>query len=596
MDDARPMSDPARRAPRLLVLVFGIFLVLVGLTASALVAITSVHLASTTLTAVADRDRSLVDLFVNGNLRGTDLAGSPSPTRLTELRERLDALARSDGIGAVELRNADGDVVVATGGSTGVRSSDASLGAALAGEPFAELVGDGDRSVLEELLPIATVEGDVLGVMVFQRDATDLLGSLDAARRDVLIVTLIAALVLAAILVAVFRAAHVRIGRQHGQLVEASRRDALTGMLNHGSVVALLADAIEDARASDGAIAVALVDVDNFRLFNDTHGHAAGDSVLLRVAGLVADAGGDDGIAARYGPDELLLVRRGRSADEVAASLGDLQATMRSLGVQFGDSETLPVSVSIGVVGYPQHAESVTPLLSEASVALAEAKASGGDAIVVGRTHEEGATLAGSFDVLQGLVLAVDTKDRYTKRHSEDVARYAVFLARRAGHDDVLETVRLAGLLHDIGKIGIPDSLLRKPSRLTDEEFRVFNQHVALGDAIVRDLPDLDQVRAGIRHHHERWDGTGYLAGLKGEEIPLVARLIAVADAFSAMTTTRPYRKALGVDEALRRLRDAAGTQLQPELVDAFVTGIQSDPHAPIPNDNADAWQPLRVA
>jgi HD-GYP domain-containing protein (c-di-GMP phosphodiesterase class II) len=119
---------------------------------------------------------------------------------------------------------------------------------------------------------------------------------------------------------------------------------------------------------------------------------------------------------------------------------------------------------------------------------------------------------------------------------------------------------------------------------------------VALGDAIVRDIPHLEDVRAGIRHHHERWDGSGYLGGLAGEDIPLVARIIAVADTFSAMTTTRPYRKALPVPEALRRLRDAAGSQLQPELVDAFATGIETDADAPMPNETSDVWLPLRVA
>jgi HD-GYP domain-containing protein (c-di-GMP phosphodiesterase class II) len=125
---------------------------------------------------------------------------------------------------------------------------------------------------------------------------------------------------------------------------------------------------------------------------------------------------------------------------------------------------------------------------------------------------------------------------------------------------------------------------------------KAFNQHVALGAAIVQGLPEMELVRAGIRHHHERWDGGGYLDGLAGEAIPLIARIIAVADTFSAMTTTRPYRKALPVEEALHRLREAAGTQLQPELVDAFAAGIESDPAAPMPNETSDVWQPLRVA
>jgi len=270
----------------------------------------------------------------------------------------------------------------------------------------------------------------------------------------------------------------------------------------------------------------------------------------------------------------------------------DLRARLTDVTVQFGDSERLPVTVSVGIAALPEHAASVTELLSQATVALQEAKASGGDAVrtVAARRARP---LAGSFDVLQGLVIAVDTKDRYTKRHSDDVARYAVFLAKRLGLDkETLATVRVSGLLHDVGKIGIPDSLLRKPSKLTAQEFDVFKQHVALGDSIVRDLPNLEAVRAGIRHHHERWDGRGYLEGLEAEEIPLIGRIMAVADAFSAMTTTRPYRKALPVEEAIKRLGDAAGTQLEERLVVAFIHALETAPDAPMPGDDpARIWR-----
>jgi HD-GYP domain-containing protein (c-di-GMP phosphodiesterase class II) len=153
----------------------------------------------------------------------------------------------------------------------------------------------------------------------------------------------------------------------------------------------------------------------------------------------------------------------------------------------------------------------------------------------------------------------------------------------------------VAGLLHDVGKIGIPDTLLRRPGKLTADEFEIFKQHVALGDAIVRDVPNVDGVRAGIRFHHERWDGRGYLDGLEGEEIPLIGRLLAVADPFSAMTTTRPYRKALSVEEALKRLGDAAGTQLQEDFVVAFIAGIETAPDAPLPVEaGARIWRPER--
>jgi putative nucleotidyltransferase with HDIG domain len=242
----------------------------------------------------------------------------------------------------------------------------------------------------------------------------------------------------------------------------------------------------------------------------------------------------------------------------------------------------------------------VTVLLAAASRTLEEAKASGGDAIRVAEADASDEPDAPAFDVLQGLVHAVDTKDRYTKRHSEDVSRYGVFIAERLGLDaELMESIRMAGLLHDIGKIGIPDPVLRKPGKLTAAEYEIVKQHVALGDMIVRDLPEIELVRAGIRHHHERWDGDGYLGRLEGEAIPLIARILAVGDAFSAMTTTRPYRKALDIREALTRLEDAAGSQLDARLVRVFVDGIETAADAPLPGADVSArslWTPRRVA
>ena len=169
-----------------------------------------------------------------------------------------------------------------------------------------------------------------------------------------------------------------------------------------------------------------------------------------------------------------------------------------------------------------------------------------------------------TFDVFQGLIFAVDTKDRYTKQHSEDVARYGVFLAERLGlsrRGDRHDPRRRAAPRHRQDRRSRTRSCA-SPASLTAEEYAIVKQHVALGDLIVRDLPDVDVIRAGVRHHHERWDGDGYLDRLAGEEIPLVARILAVGDAFSAMTTTRPYRKALdhrgGPPPARGRCRHAA--------------------------------------
>lgn len=596
----------------LFALVFGIFLMLIGLTAIALVTVTSLHVSDATLAAVVSRDRSLVALFVNGNVVKSDLTGGMSAQRAAELEAKLASLTTQDEILRVEIRAPDGTILASSGSEDrGARPPmSAEMRDAIAGRASVDILDAAlgtDSTVrslnaahlVREYLPVLASTGQTLGVVALWRDAAPMLARIDAARGDIVLVTVASSLILAVILFAVFGAAQKRLSRQHAQLLEAERLDPLTGLLNHGAVVGDLVERLEAMRAADGQLGLSLIDIDNFRLLNDAHGHAAGDEVLIRVAGVIAAETGEASYVARYGPDEFLVVLTDASVDDMQAAVARVRAAISELTFQFGESEPLPVSVSVGICIYPEHADSATELLTAGALALREARASGGDSVRVARVAEERGQTSGSFDVLQGLVIAVDTKDRYTKRHSEDVARYAVFLAKRIGIDpEQLQTIHLAGLLHDVGKIGIPDTLLRKPSSLTAQEYDIFKQHVALGDAIVRDVPDVELVRSGIRHHHERWDGRGYLHGLEGEEIPFLARILAVADAFSAMTTSRPYRRALPIEEALKRLGDAAGTQLQEELVSAFIQGIETAADAPLPGEQpVGIWQPtLKVA
>ena len=174
--------------------------------------------------------------------------------------------------------------------------------------------------------------------------------------------------------------------------------------------------------------------------------------------------------------------------------------------------------------------------------------------------------------MLDALVTAVDGKDRYTRRHSEDVLFYCAKIADALGLAPVFqETLSVAALLHDVGKIGVPDHILRKPGRLADEEFEAVKQHPLMGAVIVGAVPGLEGTLDAIRHHHERWDGGGYPHGLVGEAAPLAARIMAVADAFSAMTTDRPYRKGMRWADALILLEQGAGSQWDPECVRALL-------------------------
>ena len=605
-------SQPRTRRPLLLILVFGVFLGIIGITATAQSFMVSLHFSTGTLNTVVASDSATVRAILNDSveLHYLDPAVGPSESERTALEAQLAALTRPGEILRVELRRLDGFIVAASGsGVAGVTMDTASAASASAGQPSVAIVpvadadagpGElGSPKVLREFLPISTA-GEVRAVVGIWRDAVPVLERLDRVRRDIVAVTLTAAIIAAVLLFLIFRSAQARLTRQTAALLEATRRDPLTDTLNHGALVSHLAAEIERARAAGTPLGVALIDIDNFRLLNDNHGHRAGDQALLAVVEELQRHLPASGVMGRYGPDEFLFIAPAEAVVEMEPAVDRLRTALADLSLQFEATERLPVTVSAGLCTYPEHGSSVTLLLAAAASTLEEAKASGGDTVRVAGAGETGEMATSGFDVLHGLVLAVDTKDRYTKRHSEDVARYGVFLARRLGLDpDFIGSIHVAGLLHDVGKIGIPDPILRKPGKLTAGEYEIVKQHVALGDMIVRDVPDIEIVRAGIRPHPERWDGDGYLDRLEGEGIPLIARILAVGDAFSAMTTTRPYRKALDLREALTRLEDAAGTQLDENLVKVFVEGIETAADAPLPGADVPAvalWTPRQVA
>jgi HD-GYP domain-containing protein (c-di-GMP phosphodiesterase class II) len=175
------------------------------------------------------------------------------------------------------------------------------------------------------------------------------------------------------------------------------------------------------------------------------------------------------------------------------------------------------------------------------------------------------------INMVKSLVFAIEAKDIYTKGHSERVNRFAMLIGERLQlNQNEQDILNWASILHDVGKIGVPESILNKPGRLNEEEFEVIKRHPKKGSDILRPLEQLKSCLPGILHHHERYDGKGYPQGLKGEEIPLCARIIAVADTFDAITSNRAYRPAKAAEKALAIIEDGVGTQLDPACVEAF--------------------------
>ena len=355
-------------------------------------------------------------------------------------------------------------------------------------------------------------------------------------------------------------------------LTEADQ-DPLTGLLNHRSFHRRLAEETERARQTGAPLAVALLDLDNFKFFNDAYGHATGDEVLRRVADALRAACRAGDTVARFGGDEFALLLPevgGAGAEEITARL---RADLGEVRYQpNGSRGAIPLGLSVGVALFPGEAETRLDVMQTADERLLRAKSGEVADTEARRTRSLLRRSVEGFSMVDALVSAVDNKDRYTCRHSEEVLVHALALARHLGLDaDAVQTVTVAALLHDVGKIGIPDAILRKPGALTGEEFEAVKRHPSLGAAIVAAVPGLSEILDAVRGHHERWDGGGYPAGLRGEETPLLARLLAVADAYSAMTSDRPYRKGLSPETARRLLAEGAGTQWDPACIAAFL-------------------------
>jgi diguanylate cyclase (GGDEF)-like protein/putative nucleotidyltransferase with HDIG domain len=356
------------------------------------------------------------------------------------------------------------------------------------------------------------------------------------------------------------------------ELADLAERDGLTGLLNHRAVHNRLESLIEADPASP--LAVILMDMDGFKLINDTYGHPVGDLVLRHLAFVLSMTCPEGAVVGRCGGDEFMTVLPKTDVQAAGKMAEAIREAMVQRPMQAKDCTSLPIRLCFGVADTRGTGGSAISLVAAADSALYEGKHSGGDRVTLHLSPEleNGDDPTIKFDILDGLVTAIDHKDRYTRRHSEDVTAHALLIVRELGlSDETFNAVRIAGLLHDIGKIGIPDSILRKPGRLTESEYEVMKGHVTLSALIIHGLPRLPDILDAVAYHHERWDGTGYPSGLCGEDIPLLGRVMAVADAFSAMTMDRPYRACMTKDEALNEIERGAGTQFDPELAHLFV-------------------------
>jgi diguanylate cyclase (GGDEF)-like protein len=325
--------------------------------------------------------------------------------------------------------------------------------------------------------------------------------------------------------------------------------DSLTGLGNRRALVRDLERAAEDAGAGDAHV-LALFDLDGFKSYNDAFGHPAGDALLERLGANLAATIVGAGSAYRMGGDEFCVLAplAGGAADAIVA---------RAATALSERGERFRVGCSYGTV-----------VLDGTTVDAADALRVADQRMYA---NKRGGRPTSEETIHQVLLKVVGEHDGALRDHVDDVADLAEQVSRTLGFDDVEAAhVRRAAALHDVGKVAIPDEILHAPRKLTEDEWQYMRQHTIIGARIIGAAPELVPVAEIVRSSHERYDGAGYPDELAGEEIPLGARIVAVCDSFDAMTTTRAYREAMPVADALAELERCAGTQFDPRVVAAF--------------------------
>ncbi len=386
--------------------------------------------------------------------------------------------------------------------------------------------------------------------------------------------------------------------------------DTLTSLYNHRGFQEILTDELQRAKDNKTHLSIIMMDVNNISKINRELGHAKGDEVIRLLADKVKQNIRNNDKAGRYGGDEIAIILPDTNTADAKYLAEYITYTLSCCFVD----DVGPVKVSVGISTYPDCTENQEKLLilAEQAMCISQAKGykEGMSAIisssdynfwsddslssyaeVLAKRHaqmginfeeeivhkfnnEQISSQTHLMEMVTSLAGAIDAKDPYTKGHSTSVSRYSEALARAINlPEDEVQRIKLGALLHDVGKIGIPESVLKKPSHLSDEEWEIMKQHPVIGAEKVL-LPNeaLRDLIPMVKYHHEHYDGSGYPEKLKGEEIPLSARIVAVADAYHALISDRPYRKGLGVEKACEILKMGAGSQWDSDLVRQFIT------------------------
>jgi diguanylate cyclase (GGDEF)-like protein/PAS domain S-box-containing protein len=344
------------------------------------------------------------------------------------------------------------------------------------------------------------------------------------------------------------------------KIIHASKHDFLTGLPNRRYFDEILK---KYDKSEYYPLVISMLDIDGLKLINDTYGHNTGDEAIIKFSSVLEKACGDNSFIARIGGDEFVVVFTNTKIEDFSILESKILNDLSKITIQ-----GIPLSASCGSASKTNFTQDVEEILIEAENQMYSNK-----------------TLHNQSSKNQVIVALFDSlKDKYEaeRNHSDRVSKYCLLMGEKLklSKQEILE-LEFAGRMHDIGKITIPDNILKKPGKLTDEEWVIMKNHSINGYQILRSADKYSNLADYALTHHERWDGSGYPKGLAGEDIPLFSRIIHISDAFEAMTSDRPYRKAMKVQEAIEEICKHSGTQFDPNLVDVFVNDvIQSECHS----------------
>ncbi|MEM7474639.1 MAG: diguanylate cyclase [Planctomycetota bacterium] len=378
------------------------------------------------------------------------------------------------------------------------------------------------------------------------------------------------------------------ITKQNEELRYLATRDPLTSCINRRTFFEHFDSLFNLSKSNGIPLCAMMVDIDFFKSINDNYGHSKGDDVLRATGHLLNEVGREDDVVCRYGGEEFSILMPGLTLEAAEEAAEEIRKRLKSI-----DFVDFTVTASLGLSEVSLGATDPQDLLDQADKCLYVAKRNGRDQVVrfdsvpedievdeskISRTKPvvPDSTTKIPFSAVSALLSALSYRDAQTGAHSTRVASYAALLAQHLLGPKEVYLVEISALLHDIGKIGVPDAILLKPGRLSEVEWKVMERHDRIGIEIINKAFKHKELTDIVRHHHSRFDGTSD-HGLQGAELPIGARILTIADSFDAMVSDRPYRKGMPVSQALDELRRCAGTQFDPELVQLFCSIIEED-------------------